>query len=509
MCVFIRITVTAFCLCAAPKPFDGLAIPVQIENIQANEVGELLMLCYKFMDLKMRTGTIYTATDERRLPLTDNIASTEMIYKGTAKFVDYGIPVADKTLLDVWANAAYRPLFLEISLRIINVVESVGVFLITKMAIYLESNSISVFVRLWHRRLTSGSTKCLKTKTAIMHLKCAVILFALYFVTATQSMGLNKDQVKKIVKIFKTFKNGTDLSTSALCREYNLVFEHKRGRSPARKVQDLLVFLASNDKINDNPKIQSLSSYEVKIFVGLFNKYDQWFDHSGLLDYDEVKKVVNALNLEDDVEKNLVDKIKYIFNALIRDSVDSILLISSETINAPKFLEAFLEVKPKGKGLDKKRILELINLYKGHKIAGDYIDPVEIAKFFKNLSIVKQEHEGLWFLIPYNGPLYSTDSVRDVLWSFSKYDVNKNGLIDKGELKGIEERHYQDEDIDFIFEDFDIDRDQHLNIAEYCRMEFAEHERMNAEKAEHELIDAEIAEREDTTLKRRIAMTEP
>ncbi|XP_050427410.1 uncharacterized protein LOC126837522 isoform X9 [Adelges cooleyi] len=365
-----------------------------------------------------------------------------------------------------------------------------------------------------------------------MHLKCAVILFALYFVTATQSMGLNKDQVEKIVKIFKTFKNGTDLSTSALCREYNLVFEHKRGRSPARKVQDLLVFLASNDKINDNPKIQSLSSYEVKIFVGLFNKYDQWFDHSGLLDHDEVKKVVNALNLEDDVEKNLVDKIKYIFNALIRDSVDSILLISSETINAPKFLEAFLEVKPKGKGLDKKRILELINLYKGHKIAGDYIDPVEIAKFFKNLSIVKQEHEGLLVFdsirtAPFqlkelllvsaeynkeanqeNGPVYSTDSVRDVLWNFSKYDVNKNGLIDKKELKGIEERHYQDEDVDSIFEDFDIDRDQHLNIAEYCRMEFTQHERMNAEKTEHERMDSKKEEHEVTTLRKRIVKKE-
>ncbi|XP_050427426.1 uncharacterized protein LOC126837524 isoform X5 [Adelges cooleyi] len=350
-----------------------------------------------------------------------------------------------------------------------------------------------------------------------MHLKCAVILFALYFVTATQSMGLNKDQVKKIVKIFKTFRNGTDLSTSALCREYNLVFEHKRGRSPARKVQDLLVFLASNDKINDNPKIQSLSSYEVKIFVGLFNKYDQWFDHSGLLDHDEVKKVVNALNLEDDVEKNLVDEIKYIFNASIRDSVDSILLISSETINAPKFLEAFLEVKPKGKGLDKKLILELINLYKGHKIAGDYIDPVEIAKFFKNLSIVKQEHEGLLVFdsIQYNkeaneenGPVYSTDSVRDVLWNFSKYDVNKNGLIDKEELKGIEERHYQDEDVDSIFEDFDIDRDQHLNIAEYCRMEFTQHERMNAKKTEHERMDSKKEEHEVTTLRKRIVKKE-
>ncbi|XP_050427420.1 uncharacterized protein LOC126837522 isoform X12 [Adelges cooleyi] len=362
-----------------------------------------------------------------------------------------------------------------------------------------------------------------------MHLKCAVILCTLYFMTATQSMGLNEDQVKNIVNTFKRHNNRIDLITSALCREYNLDFEHKRDRNGAEKVQDLLVFLASNDKINDNPKLQSLSTYEVKLYLGLLNKYD----HSGLLNYNEVKNVIGALNLEQEVEKKLVEEIDNIFIILIQDSIAvSVLHILSETTNAPKFLEVFLKVKPKGKGLNKKRILELINLYKSHKIAGDYIDPVEIAKFFKNLSIVKQEHEGLLVFdsirtAPFqlkelllvsaeynkeanqeNGPVYSTDSVRDVLWNFSKYDVNQNGLIDKEELKGIEERHYQDEDVDSIFEDFDIDRDQHLNIAEYCRMEFTQHERMNAEKTEHERMDSKKEEHEVTTLRKRIVKKE-
>lgn len=134
MCVFVRIIITTFCLCASSKMLDSIPIPVLIGNLQENEVMDLLILCDKFVGLKMRNGTIYTATDERQVPLTEHITSTDMIYKGTAMVVNYNIPVVNKTLLEIWQDRTFRPMLNEISIRIINVVESVGIFLLIKIS---------------------------------------------------------------------------------------------------------------------------------------------------------------------------------------------------------------------------------------------------------------------------------------------------------------------------------------------------------------------------------------
>ncbi|XP_050439923.1 uncharacterized protein LOC126845316 [Adelges cooleyi] len=265
--------------------------------------------------------------------------------------------------------------------------------------------------------------------------------------------------------------------------------------------------MAGKDKHLDNWKLQSISSFEVQMYVGLFNKFDPWFDYSGLLNYDEVKNVVKALTLEEDVKKQLVDEIRKIFKVLMKDSAeDSLILTTSETMSAPYFLMAFLKVKPKGRGLNKHHVQELIHFHKNNKINGDQIDPVAISKFIKKLSLVQEEHEDvlvfdsrrktpfqlqelLLVLAEYNkgaseenGPVYSTDSVRDILLHFSNYDVDKNGLLSKEELKKIQEPRYQIEDVDTTFKELDTEDDEHLYITEFFMAVFVERDRKNAIK---------------------------
>ncbi|XP_050440702.1 uncharacterized protein LOC126845817 isoform X2 [Adelges cooleyi] len=289
-----------------------------------------------------------------------------------------------------------------------------------------------------------------------MHFKTAVILFALYFVTATQSVGLNMRQIEIIDYLFtihcvgnifkgenveielrncmKNFshseneeehenciddssmedivKMGLEISMNSI-----LDFEYKEGRTDAQQVQDLLVFLANTEKKFDDFTSQSFSSYEITVFVGLFNKCDQSGKHDGLLDYKEVIQVIDALNLEKCVKENLEGAFE-----------------EDETFNAAEFLYEFLKVKPEGRGLEMYQVQEMIDLHKNHKIKGDHIDPVEIKNMFTKLSIVNDDYEGLLVFHPNptrKGPL-ELQELLIVLAEYNKVaDINYNPIESK------------------------------------------------------------------------------
>ncbi|XP_050427191.1 uncharacterized protein LOC126837345 isoform X6 [Adelges cooleyi] len=219
-----------------------------------------------------------------------------------------------------------------------------------------------------------------------MQFKSAVIFCALYFVTVTQSVGLNKDQVQKIVIFFKG--HGKPISKipnegiEKLVDDFGMNnfsdLNYNNGMTYAQKVQDLLVFLANYDKrFDDWWKESILSSYEVKVYMGAFNIYDLNGTHDGLLDFNEVRQVIDVFNL-DDADKNRL--------AAAFDKSDV-------AINASEFLLGFMREKTEGRGLDVDRIQDLIDLHNNHRTHGDHIDSDKIKEFFKKLSIVKNDHE--------------------------------------------------------------------------------------------------------------------
>ncbi|XP_050427187.1 uncharacterized protein LOC126837345 isoform X2 [Adelges cooleyi] len=318
-----------------------------------------------------------------------------------------------------------------------------------------------------------------------MQFKSAVIFCALYFVTVTQSVGLNKDQVQKIVIFFKG--HGKPISKipnegiEKLVDDFGMNnfsdLNYNNGMTYAQKVQDLLVFLANYDKrFDDWWKESILSSYEVKVYMGAFNIYDLNGTHDGLLDFNEVRQVIDVFNL-DDADKNRL--------AAAFDKSDV-------AINASEFLLGFMREKTEGRGLDVDRIQDLIDLHNNHRTHGDHIDSDKIKEFFKKLSIVKNDHEDQLLdfksirtsafelqelsvvSAEYNkdvdikaGSVLTTAVVRFLIWQFNTHDDNKNGLLGTVEFKKLSKHHFPNEDGSLIVWKFDTDDDNRLNIAEF------------------------------------------
>ncbi|XP_050435496.1 uncharacterized protein LOC126842527 [Adelges cooleyi] len=331
-----------------------------------------------------------------------------------------------------------------------------------------------------------------------MHFKSAVILFALYFVTAAQSVALNEIQLDEIRLLFRTYENGIyniskdDIVSMGESIGMNNIsdFVYKQGVANAIQLLDLLVFLANNDKKTDDIKKSSLLPYEVKFYVDLFSKKDREGNKDGLLGYDEVMEVIDALDLENwtsfDYSKSALQCLKNGFEI-------------NKKINASDFLHRIWEVKPEGTGLDRKQVEDLMTLHNDNKIDG-HINPVGIMKFLKKLSIFKKDYEGqlafdpkrkaalelqdlLMLSAEYSneekvGTVYTTPSVRQGLSDFSIQDVNKDGLLDNDEVMEIA-NHYvstsitKENIVSFMIK-HDANKDQRLDLAEFFMALFKE-----------------------------------
>ncbi|XP_050424236.1 uncharacterized protein LOC126835597 [Adelges cooleyi] len=233
-----------------------------------------------------------------------------------------------------------------------------------------------------------------------MYFKIAVTLYVLYFVTATQSIGLNGDQLTEIGDLYNKYNNGmhniSKDDIEEIGESFGIAnmsdFDYKEGESNARKLQDLVVYLANNDKNTDNIKKISMSSFEVRLHVGIFREYDLKGDHKGLLDLDDVKKVIVALDLA--VWNNSIS---------YRPAEQCILIVLKEKtkqINALEFLDRIWAVKPnRGTGVNRKQVEDLMTLHNDKTIDG-HINPVGIMELFKKISIVKKRLRrpiGFWF----------------------------------------------------------------------------------------------------------------
>ncbi|XP_050440981.1 uncharacterized protein LOC126845947 isoform X16 [Adelges cooleyi] len=359
-----------------------------------------------------------------------------------------------------------------------------------------------------------------------MHIKSAVILCALYFVTVTQSIGLSKGQLEHIVKLFCEYKKSNNLipmeGVTALMEkmrvENNSDFKLNEDKTNDQNAQDFMVFLATNEKGTDSWTDQSVTSFEVLILVSLFDKRDRMGTPDGLLNYEEVMEVVDALILTSEIRKFLGGEFH-----------------EGYEYNAVEVVDGYLTEKTDGKGLDYNQIKQL-NIIKDFKKDGVHIDDVEITTFYKKLSLVKDEYKSLLDLkTTRTAPLalqelmvnsseyyyiqdevyseedtseidnelggiadhhchnkdchtleqhrltaehnqgadktadliYTTSSVREFIQEFTLLDADKNGALGDHELIDLVKRLSLNQDIDAITKRFDTDASRQLDVVEF------------------------------------------
>ncbi|XP_050443975.1 uncharacterized protein LOC126847636 isoform X2 [Adelges cooleyi] len=313
-----------------------------------------------------------------------------------------------------------------------------------------------------------------------MQFKIAVILCALYFVTMTQSIGLNIFKVRTIIDLFKKHKSHEDQVSPD---EINEIFKnmgvqdmtgftYEADMKDGRKVQSVMVFLAKNNKTFDHWMIQSLSTHEVTIYLSLFRNHEEKKgDADGLVNSEKFQNIIQALSLNDEEKKSLADYFE-----------------GYSAINFAEFLYGFLKVKPLGRGLNVKQIVDLNNI-KDHKINADYIQPDKLTEFIKGLSIVKDQDEEWVFerfqtaafelqeLMVFSAEYNQTDNaevetvcntieVRRVLATFVVFDKDHDGLLNGNELEKMALEHFSHLDVKSILKDGVADADKSLDIVD-------------------------------------------
>ncbi|XP_050444141.1 uncharacterized protein LOC126847786 [Adelges cooleyi] len=341
-----------------------------------------------------------------------------------------------------------------------------------------------------------------------MHFKSAVIFCTLYFVTVTQSFGIDISHIGHINFLFreKDIQHFPRVYKSSINFSQNFFLLAKQNEKPIKKVtmedieelakyfgitdcsgfkynedlshdqlvQELLLFLAYYDKHIDHMiQVPSLTSYEVSIYVGLYKQ----FDNVKPLD-DRLRVIIRSLNLKVPEKINLEDN--------VLDIVDK----DVGVFNASVFLKGILNIKPRGRGLDLNQVQFLMNLYKDHKTDGNHIEPGEITKLFKKFSIVTEDQDKLLVFpsirfaalelqeimivtakydkeFDINAKvIWTMEKVRFILIDFSKLDNNHNGLLGEAEFTGCIKNH------NTVVADFDYDDDKHINIAEFFMVHF-------------------------------------
>ncbi|XP_050423632.1 uncharacterized protein LOC126835231 [Adelges cooleyi] len=322
-----------------------------------------------------------------------------------------------------------------------------------------------------------------------MHLKSAVIFCALYFVTTTQSVGLNRGVINRIAFEFKAGENTVDyISPNKIMEIVKQIgvedlseFTYEPDTKDGLKVQKLLVLLAKHNKKSDHWLKRRFATHEVTIYLNLFRYHDKHGgDEDGLLDFEELKNVVKALSLNEDEKERLANPFE-----------------GDLTINFAEFLSVFVDIKPVGNGLEESQIDELI-LIKDDKVDGDFISATKITEFILGLSIINDHDENLVFdriqnsafelqelvlvAAEYNRTadkntrkVYSSEIVKKVIAEFHKFDKDKNGKLCKEEAKDIEKSYFLDlKHVGSLIDTYDTDKDEMLDDVELFKLMFKE-----------------------------------
>ncbi|XP_050439451.1 uncharacterized protein LOC126844957 isoform X2 [Adelges cooleyi] len=306
-----------------------------------------------------------------------------------------------------------------------------------------------------------------------MPFKTSVLFCVLYFFTETWSIGLDKDQIRKLVALPNdegTFRSiviityllevGYTGDDEKLEKKQSLPFcssKEKEFVVNIKTMPDFLILLADNNKNTDCWKNEGFTTYEVKLFVRMFIVQDKRGVHDGLLNGSEIIELFNNLrNQTDEHKQNVKNEFP-----------------DGEPINVLMYLAAILKHKSKLKHLNEAQINKCQALYKSTK---KYLDNKKQKKLFKTLGMVPKKYN---FLLDFehvrsaalelqellvfwseqneeydrSAPLIT--QVRQYMWEFAIYDLNKDGLLDIYELE--EARfHTPNSDMNTFFSDWSI-----------------------------------------------------
>ncbi|XP_050438730.1 uncharacterized protein LOC126844518 [Adelges cooleyi] len=291
-----------------------------------------------------------------------------------------------------------------------------------------------------------------------MHFKSAVILCALYFVTVTQSIGLHSYQIDQLIlkqNVYKdTIPNEEIIAyfaevgyTGDVKPFEKKTFEEKQHCSLIKWKQnefvvnnktmaEFLILLADNNKKTDSWMVEGFTTYEVKLFVRMFNVQDKEGEHDGLLDKAELIKLLNdKFILTESHKENIINE-----------------FTDGKSINILPYLAAILKYKNKYRHhLNKAQIDKCHDVYKKSK---KHLNRKKQSELFQDLYIVSMRYEHLLdikherpahelqeILIFYSeysrindltAPVIS--NVRHQMWDFNYYDKNLDGLLVNQEL---------------------------------------------------------------------------
>ncbi|XP_050442588.1 uncharacterized protein LOC126846826 [Adelges cooleyi] len=248
-----------------------------------------------------------------------------------------------------------------------------------------------------------------------MHFKIVVLFCALNFLTTTRSFGLHQSHIKGLVNLFVTTNDVNNENYYDMIDEYFIfwagitddvqVHALKKTLDDDITMTEFLILLAYNKKELFTWMEISLSTYEVELFVRMFNAQDTLGESDALLTQDEFNDLIdNGFNLKADVKELIKNEYK-----------------GENTIHVLQFLAAMLKYKKMGKGLNNAQLNKCYALYTNS--SNGFLDSHKRRKLLETLNIVSDEYvELLDFKNVY--PAAQELKVLLVLWSEYNEDVD-------------------------------------------------------------------------------------
>ncbi|XP_050426473.1 uncharacterized protein LOC126836857 [Adelges cooleyi] len=339
-----------------------------------------------------------------------------------------------------------------------------------------------------------------------MYLKITLLICALHFFAAVWSVGLMEVHINKIDEFFDKYRGRLNevpkniiihfLLNEMLYNKLTKVYTSEDAVIDDKTVPNFLLKMGLIDKDIDDPQERGMTTYEIKLYVKMFNVHDKKSvegeaegkgegdseaegkgegdseaegkgegdieddgegEPDGVLTHAEFSDLLDAvLNLEADVKLKIKNKLK-----------------NNNAINVAKFLATLMEHRTRGKGLDKRHIEKAITLYECYYAN---LNRGKQQELYENLNIVSDEYKDLIdfehpqsigyelqeFLIFWaennnevEGVAIPSKDVRDIVYEFTRYDTGNDGVVSFEEFEPIFRSYFnENEDIRGVFKKY-------------------------------------------------------
>ncbi|XP_050442452.1 uncharacterized protein LOC126846717 [Adelges cooleyi] len=296
-----------------------------------------------------------------------------------------------------------------------------------------------------------------------MHFKIVVLFSVLNFFTATWSFGLGLRHINGLIDISENFCINNRMIETYFVSEgitnSDQITTLKRNLDEDTTLSEFLISLAYCNKGTFSFAEKSLSTYEVKLFVRMFVAQDKKGKHDGFLNRYELQKLIGkGFNLKKNIKKLIKSEFK-----------------DKKRIHVLTYLAVILKHKPLGSGLDEEQIDEchilcdsydqfLDSEYQQHLFGS--LKHIVSKKYVNDLLDIHHVHpaplelkELVIFWAEYNEagvkvPFLTTEEVRNAMAQFTKFDQDKDGLLNFEEFSNLVVEEYSDPDAKALIKTF-------------------------------------------------------